>query len=250
MAQPLAIAGLNGKFMPLAEVSISPLDRGFLFADSIYEVIPVYGGTPLLLEAHVARLDRSLKAINIRNPHSDDAWQNLIAELIKCNGGGTMALYIQVSRGVESGRNHAYSENIQPTVFAMATELGDYQYEAGVTAIMLPDDRWKRCDIKSTALLPNILAQRKAAEAGAIDAILTVDGYVTEGAVSSIIIVENEITGILIPPENPEKMINAINNLLDNDLLIDQLTKNAFEFITKNFTWDVLLPKYIELYEK
>jgi D-alanine transaminase len=192
MAQPLAIAGLNGNFMPLAEVCISPLDRGFLFADSIYEVIPVYASTPLLLDAHVARLDRSLKAINIRNPHSDNAWQNLIAELVKLNGGGTMAIYIQVSRGVESGRNHAYSEDVQPTVFAMATELGGYQYEAGVTAIMLPDDRWNRCDIKSTALLPNILAQRKAAEAGAIDAILTDDGYVTEGAVSSIIIVENE----------------------------------------------------------
>ena len=192
MAQPLAIAGLNGEFLPLTEVHISPLDRGFLFGDSIYEVVPVYNGTPLLLDAHVARLDRSLKAIAIRNPHSDEAWRKFITEIIKRNGAGTMVIYIQVSRGVESGRSHLYSKDIHPTVFAMATELNEHSYDDGVTAITLPDDRWTRCDIKSTGLLANILAQRKAADAGSIDAILIDDGHVTEGAVSSVIIVENE----------------------------------------------------------
>jgi D-alanine transaminase len=103
-----------------------------------------------------------------------------------------MVIYLQVSRGTDSGRNHLYPQNIPPTVFAMATELDQSDYTNGVTAITLPDERWGRCDIKSTALLPNVLARQKAAEAGAIDAILIDDGYITEGAVSSVIVVENE----------------------------------------------------------
>jgi len=191
MSQPLAIAGLNGEFIPLAQASISPLDRGFLFGDAVYEVVPVHGGTPALLDAHVARLDRSLDAIDIHNPLSADEWRGFIAELIERNGSGTMAIYIQVSRGTDTGRNHVYPQNIPPTVFAMATELHKSDYSDGVTAITLPDERWDRCDIKSTALLSNVLARQKAAEAGAIDAILIDDGYVTEGAVSSVIVVEN-----------------------------------------------------------
>ncbi len=191
MANPLAIAGLNGEFLPLTEVRLSPLDRGFLFGDAVYEVIPVYGGAPLLLDAHMARLNRSLGAIDIRNPHSDDEWRQFLTELIERNGGGTMALYVQVSRGAESSRDHVYSQDIHPTVFAMATEISAHDYTDGVIAITLPDERWDRCDIKTTSLLPNILARQKAAEAGAIDAILIDDGYVTEGGASSVIIIEN-----------------------------------------------------------
>lgn len=176
--------------MPLAEVRISPLDRGFLFADAIYEVVPVHDGTPLLLDAHMARLKRSLSAIDIRNPYSDDDWRQLFADLIDRNGGGTMAIYLQISRGVESGRNHVYSPDTSPTVFAMATELVRPDHTAGVTAITRPDERWGRCDIKSTALLPNVLARHEAAEAGAVEAILIDDGYVTEGAASSVIVIE------------------------------------------------------------
>lgn len=192
MPQPLPIAALNGQFLPLAEAHISPLDRGYLFADAVYEVIPVYDGTPLLIDAHVARLNRSLRAIDIQNPLSDNGWRKFLARLIERNGGGTMAIYLQVSRGADSTRNHVYSPDIQPTFFAMATELGENNYDAGVKAITQPDERWGRCDIKSTALLPNVLARQKAAEAGAIDAILIDDGHVTEGAASSVIVVENE----------------------------------------------------------
>jgi D-alanine transaminase len=192
MSQPLAIAGLNGEFLPLTEARISPLDRGFLFGDAVYEVVPVLDGTPSLLDAHLARLGRSLDAIEIRNPYITDEWCRFIAELIERNGSGTMAIYLQVSRGTDSGRNHLFPQNIPPTVFAMATELDQSDYTNGVTAITLPDERWGRCDIKSTALLPNVLARQKAAEAGAVDAILIDDGYITEGAVSSVIVVENE----------------------------------------------------------
>ncbi len=191
MAQPLAIAGLNGKFLPLAEAHISPLDRGFLFADSVYEVVPVHDGIPLLFDAHLARLARSLAAIDIRNPHSDDQWEKLVTELIRQNGGGTMAIYLQVSRGPESGRDHVYSRETLPTVFMMATELSKPEHTLGIAVITLQDERWSRCDIKSTALLPNILARRKAADSGAREAILIDNGYVTEGAASSVIIVEN-----------------------------------------------------------
>lgn len=191
MSQTLEIAVLNGEFLPLKEARISPLDRGFLFGDAVYEVVPVHDGTPALLDAHIARLDRSLSAIDIRNPHSAGEWRQLIAKLIEHNGGGTMAIYIQVSRGADAGRNHVYPQNVMPTVFAMATDFHRADYRAGVTAITLPDERWDRCDIKSTALLPNVLARQKAAEAGAVDAILIHDGHVTEGAVSSVILVED-----------------------------------------------------------
>lgn len=192
MARPLDIVSLNGEFLPLAEARISPLDRGFLFGDAIYEVIPVHGGTPHLLDAHIARLERSLAAIGIPHPHDADAWRRLITELVRRNGGGAMAVYIQVSRGAESGRDHVYGPNIHPTVFAMATELQPHDYLEGVSAITLPDERWARCDIKATALLANVMARQQAAVAGAVDAILIDGDNVTEGAVSSVILVEQQ----------------------------------------------------------
>ncbi len=192
MAQPLDIASLNGEFLPLAEARISPLDRGFLFGDAIYEVIPVYAGVPHLLDAHIARLERSLAAIDIPLPHDAGAWRHLVTELIRRNDGGAMAIYIQVSRGAETGRDHVYATDTRPTVFAMATELQPHDYSDGVSAITLPDERWARCDIKATALLANVLARQKAAAAGAVDAILIDGDEVTEGAVSSVILVEQQ----------------------------------------------------------
>jgi len=190
VAQTLPAAYLNGEYLPLETARISPLDRGFLFGDAIYEVIPVYEGKPHLIAAHIARLERSLTALSIPNPLSEQDWTVLIHSLTEQNGGGTLAIYIQVSRGAESGRDHVWSEKIQPTVFAMATELNEIDYERGASAITLPDQRWARCDIKATALLANVLARHQAAEAGAIDAILIRDNEVTEGSVSSVIIVE------------------------------------------------------------
>jgi D-alanine transaminase len=186
----LATAYLNGTFLPIEQAAISPLDRGFLFGDAVYEVIPVRGKVPSLLDAHLTRLARNLAAIKISNPHSRAQWQALIEELASRNGGGNLAIYIQVSRGADSGRDHVFPEQLSPTVFAMANALGNMDYSAGVKAITLPDDRWGRCDIKATALLANVLARQEASEAGAIDAILIKDGVVTEGSVSSVILVE------------------------------------------------------------
>ena len=191
MSATLETAYLNGKFLPIEQASISPLDRGFLFGDAVYEVIPIHHGEPSLLDAHVRRLERNLEALRISNPHSKAQWHTLIEELASRNGGGNLAIYIQVSRGADSGRDHIFPQQVSPTVFAMANTLGDRSYADGVKAITLPDDRWARCDIKATALLANVLARQEAHEAGAVDAILIWEGTVTEGAVSSVIAVEN-----------------------------------------------------------
>lgn len=192
MAGTLATAYLNGEFQPIGEVRISPLDRGFLFGDAVYEVVPVNDGRPLLIDAHIGRLTRSLQELKIDNPYSDGRWRELVAELTKRNGGGDLAVYIQVTRGTDAGRDHAFPDDVTPTVFAMATEFSRYDYTQGVSAITLPDQRWGRCDIKATALLANVLARQTAREAGAADAILLWNGEVTEGAVSSVLIVEGE----------------------------------------------------------
>ncbi len=191
MAATLATAYLNGSFQPTDEIRISPLDRGFLFGDAVYEVVPVRDGRPLLIDAHVGRLGRSLAALRIANPHSDTEWQALVAELTTRNGGGDLAVYIQVTRGTDAGRDHRFPDGVAPTVFAMATVLERTDYSAGVSAITLPDNRWGRCDIKATALLANVLAREAAHDAGAADAILLWNGEVTEGAVSSVLIVEH-----------------------------------------------------------
>jgi len=190
MARTLEIAFFNGEYLPIADVSVSPMDRGFLFGDGIYEVVPIYGGQPLLMEAHLARLDRSLQEIGIENPHTTAQWQDVVSSLAARNGGGNLTIYLQVTRGADSGRDQVFPENITPTVFGMASDLPDYQYDSGVKAITLPDNRWGRCDIKSTSLLANVLARQHAKQADAIDAILIRDGQVTEAAVSSVLIVE------------------------------------------------------------
>jgi D-alanine transaminase len=191
VAQTLATAFLDGEFQPTEAVRISPLDRGFLFGDVVYEVVPVHGGQPLLIDAHVGRLGRSLEALRIDNPHSETQWRALIAAMIARNGSGDLAVYIQVSRGTDTGRDHTFPVDVAPTVFMMATALVNHDYTKGVSAITLPDNRWGRCDIKATALLANVLARQTAWEAGATDAILLWNGEVTEGSVSSVLIVEN-----------------------------------------------------------
>jgi D-alanine transaminase len=205
MATPLPIAWLNGTFLPLSEARISPLDRGFLFADSVYEVLPVYGGRPFLFNAHIGRLERSLAAIGMDPPMTRRAWASILQELVQRNDGGEQFVYIQVSRGAEFGRNHAPDPTLKPTIFLMAsplTLLEDQVREKGVAAVTAADERWKRCDIKSTSLLPNILAKGAAARAGATEAILLADGYLREGSSSAVLTVRDG--AIYAPAEGPE----------------------------------------------
>jgi D-alanine transaminase len=192
MAVPLPTAWFNGNFMPLAEVRVSPLDRAFLYGDAVYEVIPVYAGQSFLLDAHLDRLERSLGELRIRNPHSRAEWEKVITGLIQKNGGGNLAVYLQVSRGADAGRDHAFpGSHVTPTVFGMVTPVSEpHPDRLGLRAITRPDQRWGRCDIKATALLANVLARQEASEAGAGEAILLRDGYLSEGSASSVIIVE------------------------------------------------------------
>lgn len=203
MASTLPVAYLNGTFLPIAQARISPLDRGFLFADAVYEVIAVYGGRPLLLDAHLQRLERSLRELRIANPLDRAGWQAVVSGLVARNGSGDMGVYLQVSRGADSGRDHLFPKDIAPTVFAMASPLPVVDLDAaGVSAITAEDTRWARCDIKSTALLANVLLRQAAQDAGASECIMLRDGLVTEGSASSVIIVED---GSLISrPNGPE----------------------------------------------
>jgi len=202
VAATLAIAYLNGSFLPIEEATVSPLDRGFLFGDAVYEVIPVYAGRPFLLDAHLQRLNRSLNELRIADPHSAEHWQTVIEGLIGKNNGGDLAVYIQVTRGADSGRDHMFPDQVTPTVFGMASVLASPDLSAGINAITRPDNRWNRCDIKATALLANVLSHQQAREAGAADAILIWDDEVTEGASSSVIIIENH--ELIRRPNGPE----------------------------------------------
>lgn len=201
---PLPICYLNGQYVALAEARISPLDRGFLFADSVYEVLPVFGGRMFRFREHFDRLARSLGEIRTVSPHSHQEWLTLLEELIARNGGGDMYIYVQVTRGMEFARNHAFPVSATPTVFAMASQLPAMtpaQRAQGLAAITVEDQRWARCDIKATALLPNVLAKQQAVDAGAQEAILIRNDEVMEGASTSIFVVRNGIAAT--PPNSP-----------------------------------------------
>jgi D-alanine transaminase len=202
---PLPIAFLDGRFLPIGDVRISPLDRGFLFADAVYEVLPAYGGRPFRFVEHCERLDRSCREIRMSPPHTRAEWAGILTGLVGQNGGGDMYLYVHVTRGAENDRNHAIPAGIRPTVFAMAMPLPPLTAELranGVAAITTPDLRWKRCDIKSTSLLGNVLAKTLAVEAGATEAILLADGWLREGSSTSAIVVQGG--ALHAPPEGPE----------------------------------------------
>ena len=193
---------LNGQFLPAEGASIPVFDRGFIFGDGVYEVIPVYGGRLFRLKHHLLRLDMSLAAIALPQPMTHAEWTTVLERLVRENGAhDDMSIYLQVTRGV-APRDHAYPKNVTPTVFAYAQTItypDPAQLRKGVSAITVPDLRWSRCDIKAIALLPNVMMRQQALEAGAAEAILIRDGHMTEGAASNIFIVESG--RIITPPK-------------------------------------------------
>jgi len=194
------IVYLNGEFLPLEQAQISVLDRGFLFADGVYEVIPVYKGRLFRLNEHLQRLANSLHHIQLPNPLTTSQWIEILEKIISQHAHHDQAVYLQVTRGTAK-REHQFPRAAQATVFVMseATELG--LASAGVKAISCPDMRWQRCDIKSIALLGNVLSRQHAVAAGATEAILIRDGQVTEGAASNVFIVADGI--VKTPPQGP-----------------------------------------------
>ncbi len=216
MAEPLPVCHLNGNLMPLREARISPLDRSFLFGDGVYEVIPVRRGQARRLAANLERLARSLHELRIRNPHDAMQWRGIVEQLIAANGGGDIYVYLQVSRGAEYGRNHAPLPNIEPTVFGFCAPLPQPTAEVlerGVSCITAGDIRWARCDIKSVALLANVLLRQQSVEAGAAETILLRDGYLTEASASSVhVIAGGEIR---TPPNSPRLLPGTTRGLIE-----------------------------------
>jgi D-alanine transaminase len=207
MAEPFPICYLNGEYLPLAEARISPLDRGFLYADGAYEVMPVYGGRPFRLEAHAARFTRSLAELRMADPHSRTQWCDMFETLIARNGGGDQYIYWQVTRGAERGRNHAPLPDIPRTVFAFCAPLPGAAatvLEKGVACITAEDSRWARCDIKSVALLANVLLRQLAVDADAAETILLRNGELMEASSSTVQVV---IGGELRAPPNSRRIL-------------------------------------------
>jgi D-alanine transaminase len=207
MADPLPISYLNGAFVPLREARISPLDRGFLYSDGVYEVMPVYAGRPFRFEAHAARLTRSLAEIRMADPHTRAEWRDLISTLITRNGGGDQYVYWQVTRGAEFGRNHAPLPDIPRTVFAFCAPLPvtpATTLENGVECVTAQDTRWAQCDIKSVSLLANILLRQLAVDAHATETILLRDGELMEASSSAVHVV---LGGVVVSPPNSRKIL-------------------------------------------
>jgi D-alanine transaminase len=193
---------LNGEYMPLGEARVPVLDRGFLFGDGVYEVIPVYRRRPFRLPQHLARLQSSCDGIRLVNPNDVAGWTTLIEDLIGRQDFAEQNLYLQLTRGVAK-RDHAFPQGVAPTVFLMASPLvtpSQQQFETGVSAVTAIDNRWQRCDIKSTSLLANVLLRQLAVDAGAAETLLFRDGYLTEGAASNIFVVRQGV--LLAPPRN------------------------------------------------
>jgi len=199
----MSIIYLNGQFVPDETACVSVLDRGFIFGDGVYEVIPAYHGHLFRLPEHLRRLQNSLDAIRITNPHSPMEWETILNGLIEKNHGGDLSIYLQVTRGVAK-RDHALPPDIQPTVFAMANPLmppDKSTLRDGVRAITGDDYRWLNCHIKAISLLPNVLLRQQAIDAGASETILLRNGEATEGAASNLFIVENNT--LVTPPKGP-----------------------------------------------
>lgn len=199
---PLPLVWLDGRPLPLAEARISPLDRGFLFGDGVYEVLPVHGGRAYRFDEHIERLDRSLREIRMKPALDRAGWLAVCGAVVHGNGGGDLLLYLQVTRGVEPERNHVPQPGVRPTIFACVQPLPVVTaaaIENGVAAITTEDMRWARCDIKSTSLLGNVLHRWMAADAGAAETVLLRDGKLTEGSTSSAHVVKDG--RIATPPQ-------------------------------------------------
>jgi D-alanine transaminase len=193
---------LNGKFLPIEEARVPVLDRGFIFGDGVYELIPVYSRAPFRMDEHLARLERSLAAVRIRNPYSRDKWREIIRELVARQPWEDQAVYFQVTRGVAK-RDHAFPAGVEPTVFVMANPLVNPPQELvdkGAPAVTAVDNRWLRCDIKSISLIGNVLLRQVSADAGAVETILFRDGKLTEASASNVFVARKGV--LLAPPKS------------------------------------------------
>jgi D-alanine transaminase len=213
---------LNGKLLPAEQASVSVLDRGFIFGDGVYELVPVYSRVPFRLDEHLARLERSLGETKIRNPYSRAQWRSHLYRLVDAQAFDDQGVYFQVTRGVAK-RDHAFPKEGEPTVFMMSNPLVNppqAQVEKGASAVSAQDNRWLRCDIKSISLIGNCLLRQLSAEAGAAETILIRDGKLTEASASNVFIVKRGV--IQSPPKT-----NLILPGITYDVVVELARANA-----------------------
>jgi D-alanine transaminase len=204
-----SVVFLNGKFMPVDEARVPVLDRGFIFGDGVYELVPVYSRVPFRLDEHLARLERSLAAVRIRNPYSRVEWRDIILQLVAKQSFEDQGIYFQVTRGVAK-RDHAFPKDAVPTVFVMSNPLVNPPQELverGAAAVTAVDDRWHRCDIKSTSLLGNCLLRQVSADVGAAETILFRDGNLSEASASNVFVVKQ---GAILAPAKSNLILPGI----------------------------------------
>jgi len=233
----MSIVYLDGDFLPIEEAKVSVLDRGFIFGDGVYEVIPAYGGHLFRLEQHLQRLNNSLDGIHLENPLTTGQWQQIIEEIVQRNNQGNQdqSIYLQVTRGAAK-RDHVFPEQISQTLFVMSTPMqpvSKAKLKNGVRAITHEDIRWRYCHIKSIALLPNTLMRQVAREAGADEAILNRDGKITEGAASNVFIVKG---GQIITPAKDECLLSGITR----DLILEIAADAGLSFSESDINADDL----------
>jgi len=229
---------LNGEYLPLKDAKVSVLDRGFIFADGIYEVIPAFAGKPFRLKHHLERLHDNLNAIKIGNPYTEQQWFGILNDVISKNNyvNTDCSLYIQVTRGVAK-RDHVFPENSEPTVFAMLNPLPPVNpavLEKGLTVITLEDIRWNYCNIKSISLLGNIILKQEAAENNADEAVLIRNGIITEGSSSNVFIVKN---GIIKTPIKNQQLLPGITR----DLIVEIAQQQNLPYEETTITEEDLL---------
>lgn len=230
----MTIVFLNGEYLPVEEARVSVLDRGFTFADAVYEVIPVYGEHIFRLPEHLQRLDNSLREIYIKNPYSSSQWKDIFSDVLNKNKiESDRYLYVQVTRGV-SERDHLHGDDLTATVFVMCRPIKALDLTNGVSVITHEDIRWKYCHIKATSLLANVLLKQRASLAdGSIEAILVKDGYVTEGASSNVFIVKDHA---VLTPEKDGSVLPGITR----DLVVELLQHEGISCLERSITLEVL----------
>ena len=203
------IVYLNGAFLPMGEARIPVLDRGFIYGDGVYEVIPVYHRAPFRMPHHLKRLQYSLDGIRLANPMDDAAWDALVRDLVARQPFDDQAVYLQVTRGVAK-RDHAFPKGVPPTVFMMSNPLplpSREQIDRGVAVVTAEDNRWHRCDLKTTSLIGNVLMRQRAADLGAVETVMFRDGWLTEASASNVLVVR---AGTIVAPPKDQQILPGI----------------------------------------
>jgi len=203
------IVYLNGQYLPIEEARIPVLDRGFIYGDGVYELVPVYRRRPFRMREHLVRLQRSLDGIRLANPHTIDEWEAIITTLVAKHDFDDQAIYFQVTRGVAK-RDHAFPQGVAPTVFMMSNPLptpSAAQFADGVAVVTAEDNRWKRCDLKTISLVGNVLMRQLAADAGALETVMFRDGFLTEASASNVLTVKD---GCIIAPPKDHHILPGI----------------------------------------